>query len=167
MVSQQAQLGFLKELILQSNQEESRMLLRRLSQVEAEEQASRRWTLRIASGIASLYAVMALATQGWGWLWRHAERPLGDALLWVLGMAVFSLLLVGGCWLWHRSALKRLIGDTQRFVAGWLASDPLGSAETSRQGGEEAWKGRRCRQRPHGEWLGWERRRRSSTRERR
>jgi hypothetical protein len=170
MDSQQAQLEFLKELILQSDREESRMLLRRLTRVEEQEQKSRRWTLRIASGVASLYAVVALATQGWGWLWRHSGHPMAVAGLWVLGIALFSLLLVGGCWLWHRSTLHRLIGDTQRFVSGWMASD--GQQPPSQHRGSSHWSGvpsggADCRRRLDGEQSGGTARRRSSLRRRR
>jgi hypothetical protein len=117
----QAQLNFLKDLILQSDREEGRILLHRIRWVEEQEHLSRRWTLGIALGIAGFYVVMALATRGWGWLWRQSEHALAVAVLWVVGIALFSLLMVGGCWLWHRCALRRLIADTQRFVTGWLA----------------------------------------------
>jgi len=130
MGTRQAQLSFLKDLILRSDREESRGLLDRISQAAQQEQLSRRWTLWIASVIASLYAVVALVTEGWAWVWRQSEHPLAVALLWIVGIALFSLLLVGGCWLWHRSALKRLVSDSQRFLAGWLAirNNPVDSS---------------------------------------
>jgi hypothetical protein len=122
MVSQQAQLNFLKDLVLQSNPEESRRLLRRIHQAERQELISRRWTILIASGIASWWTAVALVTQGWSWVWRQAEHPVAVLLLWMGGMALFSLLLVGGCWLWHRTTLRRIVDETHRFLAGWLMS---------------------------------------------
>jgi hypothetical protein len=108
-------------LILQSDREEGRILLHRICWVEEQEHVSRRWTLGIAGGLITLYVAMALATRGWDWLWRQSEHALAVAVLWVVGIALFSLLIVGGCWLWHRCALRRLVADTQRFVSGWLA----------------------------------------------
>ncbi len=128
MDARQAELSFLKELILRSDREESWRLLRRISKVARQEQASRRWTLRVACGIAGFYVVVALTTEGWSWVWRQAEHPLAVALLWITGIALFSLLLVGGCWLWHRRAMKQLVGDTQRFLAGWLVFREPGGA---------------------------------------
>jgi hypothetical protein len=132
MSTRQRQLSFLKDLILQSDREESRRLMRRICQAEQQEKSSRWWTIWIASGIGGLLATVGLTTQGWGWVLRQSEHPLAVAVLWVGGVAVFGLLLVGGCWLWHRSALKGLVGDTQRFLAGWLASRDHMVCSTSR-----------------------------------
>jgi hypothetical protein len=131
MNPRQAQVSFLKDMILQSDREESRRLFHRIHQAEQHELASRRWTIVIAAGIAIWWTVVALATQGWSWVWRQSEHPVAVVLLWMGGIALFSLLLVCGCWLWHRTTLRRIVGDTQRFLAGWLASrnQPIAPAE--------------------------------------
>jgi hypothetical protein len=134
MVTHQAQLSFLKDLVLQSNPEESRRLLRRIHQAERQERVSRRWTIVLASGIASWWTAVALVTQGWSWVWQHSEHPVAVMLWWMGGIAGFGLLLVGGCWFWHRTALRRVIDETHRFLAGWLVSraQPGPSAELDR-----------------------------------
>jgi hypothetical protein len=168
-VYSQAQLSFLKDIILQGDPEEGRILLRRIRRVEEQEQNSRRWTLWIGCGLAGFYVVMALA-RGWGWLWRQSEHLLAVAMLWGVGIALFSLLMVGGCWLWHRCTLRRLISDTQRFVAGWLADDdPIENASgfgLSRWQGQFPVAARSCAQRRDGRGGGATAGRRTPLRER-
>jgi hypothetical protein len=134
MVSHQAQLNFLKDLVLQSNPEESRRLLRRLHQAERQELLSRRWTILIALGIASWWIAVLLVTPGGAGVWRPSDHPVAVLLSWMGGMALFGLLLVGSCWLWHRASLRRIIQETHRYLAGWLVcrAQPIPSTELMR-----------------------------------
>lgn len=129
--ARQQQLNFLKALILQTDQEEGHRLLNRIVCVQRHERLRRRWLGLIGFGLAVLLGLIA-ATKSWAWVLVlvKSDHLLAQAILWIAGMAIFSLVLVLGSWLWYRNALKDLIGDTQRFLAGWLANrePPAGSS---------------------------------------
>lgn len=152
MVSQQAQLSFLKSLVLQNDEEASHRLWHRIQQAEQQERTSRRWTIIIASGIASWWTAVALVTQGWSWVWQQSQHPVAVGLLWIGGIAIFTLLLVGGCWLWHRTNLRRIVEDTHRFLSGWLASceQPMPSAAISAPSERRRQCLSRCKSRRYG-----------------
>jgi hypothetical protein len=79
-------------------------------------------------------AAVALFPEAWAWVLRQSTHPLAQAILWASGAAVFSMLVVLGCWYWHRSALRGLMLQAQRYVAGWLAVRAEAPATHGRHG---------------------------------
>jgi hypothetical protein len=171
MDKRKTEIALLKEMIRCGQGESGHRLMERIVGVERQERRSRRWTFVIGLGLLTLVGVVGVGTQGWAWVLRQSEHPVAQVVLWVGGTALFGLVVVVGCWLWHRRVLGRLAREAQRYTMGWLAlcgrSELVDHSPGSGAGLEEVWRRRgegraergTCRSGGEGAWK-WKRGRR-------